>query len=233
MAPRILLIITATLSLALFATSSGTAASAPPSPEPFGKYLVYSAAGVFDEAIPPAEGDLAEWFHRDIMGRDSSEVETERAAADAYFTETFGAAYTPGSLFAFGLDPRNEYRVYFISGMKVPAEGWVVRDGGFMAILDDGSMVVYGDYNIKVTRPGAGSPDPEPLIIHYESLDPIHSHADDSIYFRCVLSSDAFEDFGGGLAQGVSAPHTLPDGRTVANIRNVLTFPGLGFAAQP
>src|SRR5688572_19797574 len=83
---------------------------APPPPAPFGKYLVYSMAGVFDPSVPPAEGDLAVWFHRDVMGRDDAAFEAERAAADAYFTRTFGARYTPGSLTAFGVDPRNEYR---------------------------------------------------------------------------------------------------------------------------
>jgi hypothetical protein len=208
--------------------------SAPPPPAPFGKYLVYSAAGVYDPSVPPAEGDLAVWFHRKVMGRNNKEFEAERAAADAYFAATFGDRYTRGSLTAFGVDPRNEYRAYFISGENVPPEGWVVRDGGFQATLSDGTFVVYGDYNIKVTKPsGSRGPDPAPIIIHYESLDPIHFHPDGSGYFRCVLRSDSFEDFGGGLAQGMFASETLPDGRTVANIRNILTFPGLGFAAQP
>ena len=208
------------------------AASAPSPPAPFGKYLVYSMAGVFDPSVPPAEGDLAVWFHRDVMGRDEAAIEAERAAADAYFTRTFGERYTPGSLTAFGVDPRNEYRAYFISGMKVPPEGWVVRDGGFQATLSDGDLVVYGDYNIKVTRTAGRGQEPRPLLIHYESVDSIHFHADGSGYFRCRLRSDSFEDFGGGLAQGMFAPQTLPDGREVANTRNILTFPDLGFAAE-
>lgn len=208
------------------------AGSAPPPPAPFGKYLVYSMAGVFDPSVPPAEGDLAVWFHRDVMGRDDAALEAERAAADAYFTQTFGERYTPGSLTPFGVDPRNEYRAYFISGMKVPPEGWVVRDGGFQATLSDGDLVVYGDYNVKVTKSGRGGPDPKPILIHYESADSIHFHADGSGYFRCRLRSDSFEDFGGGLAQGMFAAQTHPDGREVANTRNILTFPGLGFAAE-
>jgi hypothetical protein len=36
----------------------------------------------------------------------------------------------------------------------------------------------------------------EPIIIHYESVDPIHSHPDGSAYFRCRLSSSSFNDFG-------------------------------------
>ena len=176
-----------------------------PPPDPFGKYLVYSAAGVYDPTVPPEEGDLAEWFHRKIMGRDDEAFEAERAAANAYFKETFGDLYTEWSLNAFGVDPRNEYRAYFISGMRVPPEGWVVRDGGFMAMLPDGGIVVYGDYNIKVTKWGKGGPEPEPIIIHYQSAEPIYP-TPKGLMFRCVLRSDSFDDFGGGLAQGISAP---------------------------
>jgi len=215
-----------------------------PTPEPFGRYIVYSAAGVFDPTVPPVEGDLARWYHREIMGRDDAAMAAERMAADRYFTNTFGTRYIPGSLMAFGVDPRVGYTAYVVSGASVPEEGWVVRDGGFQAILTDGTMVVYGDYNIRMTHPGDRDDrkddryrdrrrkDPKPIIIHYESADPIHFHPDGSIYFRCRLRSNSFHDFGGGLAQGVSAPQTLPDGRTVSNIRTVLTFPGLGFAAR-
>lgn len=201
-------------------------------PEPFGKYAVYSAAGVYDPSVPPAEGDLAAWFHEEIMGRDDQALGEERDRADAYFSETFGELYTPGSLEAFGVDPRNEYRVYFMSGEDVPPEGWVVRDGGLRADLSDGGFVVFGDYNIAVTSSDGGE-DREPIVIHYESTDPIYPQDDGSLLFRCRLTSDDFDDFGGGLAQGISDPQTLDDGRTVANIRNILTFPGLGTAATP
>jgi hypothetical protein len=202
-----------------------------PAPAPFGKYLVYTAANVYDPAIPPAEGDLADWFHRQVMGRDDAAIGAERAAADAYFAATFAGLYVPGSLEAFGLDPRVGYTTYFISGENVPPEGWVVRDGGFMATLTDGSFVVYGDYNIEALGPGRSGRIADPIIIHYESVDPIHNHPDGSGYFRCRLFSGSFNDFGGGLAQGMFANQMLPDGRVVTNIRNILTFPGLGFAA--
>jgi hypothetical protein len=212
-----------------------------PTPDPFGKYLVYSAAGVYDPDIPATQalpevaeyGDLATWFHEGVMGRNQEELEAEEAAADAYFEETFGDLYT-GDLIAFGVDPRNEYRAYYVSGMRVPSEGWVVRDGGFSTVLmDDGSfagIAVYGDYNIKVTKQGKGGPQPDPIVIHYQSAEPIVPNADGSLMFLCELSSESFDDFGGGLAQGISASRTV-DGYTVANIRNVLTFPGLGFDA--
>jgi hypothetical protein len=202
-----------------------------PAPAPFGKYLVYTAANVYDPSIPPAEGDLADWFHRQVMGRDDAAIAAERAAADAYFAATFASLYVPGSLEPFGLDPRVGYTAYFISGENVPPEGWVVRDGGFRADLTDGTFVVYGDYNINALLPGRSGRTAEPIIIHYESVDPIHPHPDGSGYFRCRLSSTSFNDFGGGLAQGMFADQMLPDGRVVSNIRNILTFPGLGFAA--
>lgn len=216
---------------ALALATIAAAHSAWPAPAPFGKYLVYTAASVYDPSVPPAEGDLADWFHRDVMGRSDAEIGAERAAADAYFAATFPGLYTPGSLEAFGLDPRVGYTAYFISGENVPPEGWVVRDGGFRADLSDGTVVVYGDYNIKAMGPGRSGREAEPIIIHYESVDPIHPHPDGSGYFRCRLSSSSFNDFGGGLAQGMFANQTLPDGRVISNIRNILTFPGLGFAA--
>jgi hypothetical protein len=235
---RLSLTTLAVLLVAVPLTTTMGADSAPPPPAPFGKYLVYSAAGVYDPTVPPIEGDLAEWFHREVMGRDDAAIEAERAAADAYFTATFGDLYMPGSLEAFGLDPRVGYTAYFVSGEKVGPDGWAVRDGGFRADLLDGTFVVYGDYSIKATGPGRGRGrghgrrDPEPIIIHYESVDPIHNHPDGSGYFRCRLRSNSFHDFGGGLAQGMFADQTLPDGRIVSNIRNILTFPGLGFGAM-
>ncbi len=225
-----------TLLTAVLAFAPLTSAHAQPAadtPLPFGKYIVYSAAAVYDPAVPPAEGDLAQWFHREVMGRDDAALAAERATGDSYFSNTFGALYTPGLLVAFGLDPRVAYTAYFVSGAAVPPEGWVVRDGGFQAILSDGTLVVYGDYNIAVTARGRGrGATREPIVIHYESVDPIHFHADGAVFFRCRLRSDSFDDFGGGLAQGVSASQTLPDGRVVSNIRNVLTFPGLGFGVR-
>ncbi|HBY96150.1 MAG TPA: hypothetical protein DEP84_19705 [Chloroflexi bacterium] len=221
-----------------------------PPPDNFGMQLVYMQDGVYDPSVPPAEGDLAEWYHKTVMGRSDAEIEAQRAAAAAYFLEQFGE--TLGEPVAFGVDPRDEYRVYKITGMRVPAEGWVVRDGGFRIDIQDdgsggetlhgvyggqegkwvpaGSLMVFGEYNIDVKK-WSGHDDPNDIIIHYESAEPIIP-TDDGLFFRCRLSSNSFDDFGGGLAQGVSASQTAPDGRKIANVRNILTFPGLGFEGQ-
>jgi len=223
-------------------------------PAPFGKYIVYSAAGVFNPNIPPVEGDLAAWFHGTVMGRSQAEMAQEHARADQFFLTTFGIA--PGVAMPFGLDPRNAYTAYVVSGENVPSEGWVVRDGGFMAVTGNdgsggrklygtwgggagkwvpaGTFVVYGDYNIRVTGPGQGNGNDKdvrkPIIIHYESAEPIIGNPYQAgILFQCRVSHP---EFGAGLAQGISIPRTMADGRTIANIRNILTFPGLGFGAQ-
>jgi hypothetical protein len=64
-----------------------------------------------------------------------------------------------------------------------------------MATLSDETFVVYGDYNIKATRPGRGGREPEPIIIHYESVDPIHNHPDGSGYFILEATDDDFSGF--------------------------------------
>lgn len=147
-------------------------------PDGFDRVVVFMATGTYDPSVPPEEGDLAMWFHGDIMGRTDAEIETTREEAMAYFNETFGLNSTNSpEPVAYGVDPRNDYRAYYISDMDVPSEGWVVRDGGFMINLTDdttlygawgepegkvvpaGSIFVYGDYNIDTSSPYIGSQD--------------------------------------------------------------------------
>jgi hypothetical protein len=242
----------------LLSTISAQAQKNPP-PQPFSKYLVYTAAGVYDPNIPPPQGNLAEWYQQVVMRWTPAEVAAKQAEADQYFLSTFGIPL--GSSVAFGVDPRNEYRAYFISDENVPPEGWVVRDGGFMVTTGDdgsggmilhgtwggpagrwvpeGTFAVFGFYNIAVTGPGRGrgkddtdedTPVRAPIIIHYQSAEPIIPNPHQAgVLFQCRLISS---DFGMGLAQGISIPHKTADGKTIADIRNILTFPGLGFAAQ-
>ncbi|KKH96895.1 hypothetical protein EO95_03875 [Methanosarcina sp. 1.H.T.1A.1] len=133
----------------------------------FDKVVVFMAAGQYNASLPPAEGDLAVWYHKAIMGRNDTEIQAEKEAAMKYFEDEFG----PGlpEPVAFGVDPRNEYRAYIISCENIPPEGWVVRDGGFIVNFPKktklygnwggsegknvpaGSFIVYGDYNIKTT----------------------------------------------------------------------------------
>ena len=233
--------------LLLFVGVMGFAIANTPSrtPDGFDQVFVYMAAGQYDPSVPSEEGNFAIWFHNEIMGRNDEDLLVEKAAAESYFEDHFG----PGlpDAFAFGVDPRNEYRVYFSSGMDVPSEGWVVRDGGFMVSIPDpgmtlygewggltgkwvpgGSFLVFGDYNIDVTGPGNSGKKPayvEPLIIHYQSAEPIVPDLINGVTtFRCILIAP----WGQGIAQGISKPLTLDNGFRQANIRNILTFSPFG-----
>jgi hypothetical protein len=205
-------------------------------PAGFDAFLVYMANGIYD----PNDADYTvpdgAYFHRDIMGRSDDEIEQNRADAIAFFKQRFGIDVVDNEdvmFTSFTFDPRNEYRAYVIAGRDVPPEGWTVRDGGWSAAVvnpdgltlggeydgvhvPQGAMMVFGDYNIDV-------PGEDPIIIHYQSGGPIFP-TDQGIQFHCELIS---EDFGQGLAQGISAGAVQADGLFHANVRNVLTFPGL------
>ena len=217
------------------ATAQGVASQEPPAG--FDTMLVYLGTGVYDVDDPNYEAPDAEYWHREIMGRSDADIAQNRADALAFFAERFGLdpETQDGLMFTdFMVDPRNEYRVYVSSEEAVPSEGWVVRDGGWMLTVTDpdgvtlggefagtqvpeGAFFVFGEYNIDV-------PDGDDLVIHYRSGSAIIA-TDTGMMFLCDLWHP---EWGEGLAQGISAPRTLEDGRTQANIRNVLTFPGLG-----
>lgn len=214
-------------------------------PDGFDKFVVFMAAGQYDPSVPPAEENLAMWFHKEIMGRTDLGIDQQKLDAKGYFSTQFGIDVSVEDLILFGVDPRNEYRAYIISGMDVPSEGWVVRDGGIMHMLmtdttlygaygglsgipvPAGSFIVYGDYNIDMTGPGKSGKHPsyvEPIIIHYQSAEPIlPTDIHGGITFRCTVIAP----WGEGIAQGTSYPQTV-DGFTLANIRNVHTYPEYG-----
>jgi hypothetical protein len=212
-------------------------------PAGFDKTVVFMAAGLYNSSVPPAEGDLAIWYHKIVMGRTDPQIAEVKNKAKQYFKDEFGIDTDP---VAFGVDPRNEYRAYYISGMDISDGGWVVRDGGFNAVftapttlhgkyggtagktVPAGSMIVYGDYNIDVTGPGNSGKNPsdvKPLIIHYQSAEPIiPDMINNGITFRCTVIAP----WGEGIAQGISYPQDLGKGIVQANIRAVQTYPKFG-----
>lgn len=131
-----------------------------------------------------------------------------------------------GSVFS----PANRYTAYVVSEEWVGSEGWIVRDSSFNVSLTEdqtlhgtwggaagkpatGAAMTFGDYNIKVDRPGA-SERGETILIHFESGSPIVGDMDGTRHFVCDL---AHAEWGAGHARGV----VLGDGA----VRNVLTFP--------
>jgi hypothetical protein len=218
-------------------------------PQGFNRVALLMGAGQYKTPTASAQ-DLATWYQRQVMGWNDAQVAQQRQLAIDFFNTRFGLANTnPGG---FALDPKNQYRVYALTGFNVPSEGWIVRDGGFaVAVGDDGSggqvlhgtfggtlgiwepkgsMIVFGYYNIAVTAGQSGaSPDTTTtIIVHYESQDVIHpAQGNSAIAFQCHIVAP----WGDGLAQGYSQTITSPDGTIQANVRNVWTFPGLGPSA--
>lgn len=222
-----------------------------PAPTGFNHMLVYMADGVYDPNDADYTAPDGDYFLQEVMGRSETEIADHRQAAIDFFQERFGVDVVNDErveFTSFMVDPRNEYRLYVKANTDVPSEGWVVRDGGWrMSVTDpegitlggefdgvqvpQGSFGVFGEYNIDVAS-GSDSPfavQPQEIIIHYQSGSLIEPGSD-GIMFRCELFYGDYDDVDAprGLAQGISAPQTTEDGLTQANIRNVLTFPGLG-----
>jgi hypothetical protein len=220
-------------------------------PDGYTKYLVFMANGTVPASGLPFQfgEDALQNFHRAIMGRSDAEIQQNGVAAGNFFLERFGLdAWTvnpldPDAPFLFipiFFEPQMNYRAYTISGESVPSEGWVVRDGGWALITQSeltlggefagevvpaGTVMIFGDYSIKQTKPGNGN-QPEPIIIHYQAGSPAYppASASDQTSFNCELSS---EEFGDGRAQGIIAPAFI-NGELRQNIRNILTFSDLG-----
>ncbi|HEY3078727.1 MAG TPA: hypothetical protein VGM69_02355 [Chloroflexota bacterium] len=222
-----------------------------PVPAGFDRYLVYMANGVFDPATTPdlLPGDI---FQKEVMRRSPKQIAQQEALARRFFEQRFGLNLTDGtvSFGSFTFNPANNYRAYTIAGEAVPSEGWVVRDGGFMATVvaeggvalggqfagvhvPNGASVVFGDYNILVGEPdGRAKPGRQrEIVLHYRSGDPLITDQFGVLAFRCGLVN-AETDLGvtesswAGMAQGLVRPRQqLPDGTVKVSIRNVLTFP--------
>jgi len=64
----------------------------------------------------------------------------------------------------------------------------------------------------------------KPLIIHYQSAEPV---IPDTINNGITFRRTTVAPWGEGIAQGISYAQTV-DGLTLANVRNVHTFPAFG-----
>jgi hypothetical protein len=110
-----------------------------------------------------------------------------------------------GSVFS----PDNRYTAHVVSEEWVGAAGWIVRDSSFNVTLTDdqtlhgtwggatgkpvtaGAAMTFGDYNIKVDRPGA-SERGKTIQIHFESGSPIVADVDGTRHFVCDLAHPAW-----------------------------------------
>jgi len=175
-----------------------------------------------DRAAVAAYIDEAKRFYLRRFGLDFTGVD----ALTPVGTWEIDRATMRGSVF----HPDHGYTAYVVSEEWVGEEGWTVRDASFgVSITKDqtfhgtwggaagkpvraGSVVTFGDYNIKVERPGRGRDGA--IMIHFESGSPIAADVDGTIHFICDLSHP---EWGPGHARGTM----VADG----GVRNVLTFP--------
>ncbi len=220
-------------------------------PAGFDKFIVFMGTGVFDPGNPEPRPGITgctgmfcdgNYFNKVIMKRTDDEIEYLELEAKEFYARRFGLSLDDPNmegrieLHRWGMNPDFEYRAYAIPNMRVPAEGFRVRDGGwFMQITDPkgvmlggefegvhgpvNSVYFFGHYNIEITK--HGHPKDE-LIIGYGALTPVTPQSDGSFLIRCQLNH---KKWGEGLIQGQIANITLPNGLVKGNGRNVVTFP--------
>ena len=213
-----------------------------PTPEGFTKFLVYMAEGKAGGISDPefVLDFQREIYGRDQAAVVAYSMEAMAFFLERFGLDFRGVnAPTPtgpwpiegaqlqGSVFS----PDNRYTAHVVSEEWVGADGWMVRDSSFNVSLTEvqtlhgtwggatgkpapaGAAMTFGDYNIKVDRPGR-SERGETILIHFESGSPIVADVDGTRHFVCDLDH---EEWGAGHARGV----VMPDGA----VRNVLTFP--------
>lgn len=222
-------------------------------PDGYTTYLSYIANGFYDAALPHPDvpgcsGGFCDgiYFQTAVMGRDQGMIDTITDQAALFYLTRFGidvnAPANAGrvSFFPFMLDPRLEYRAYVVSGMKAPDEGWVVRDGGSIMLINDpagvelggdftgitvpaGTMFFYGEYNIDTGE------NKDNIVISYRSGSPVITNQVGLLPFGCEVAIQPitanFPNGTEGLAQGFGTT-LIPDsnGFLKANVRNTLTF---------
>ena len=226
------------------AQATGDRQSVAAIPDGFDQYLVYMAQPRAVDEPTAVNYETFKEFQAEVYGRDDAAIAEFRDEAIDFYAERFGlnfsaaAVETDGSQQIDGatlvpsfVAPESEYRAYTIGGMRVPAEGHVVRDSSFNVMLQpgvtlhgtyggatgkvaaQGGLLAFGDYNILVPGPGNSGNDDE-IQIRFRSTGPIVPNADGVMTFVCDLSNELWGD---GQARGI----VTPDGE----IRNVLAFP--------
>ncbi|MGE3885493.1 MAG: hypothetical protein AB7H81_03605 [Vicinamibacterales bacterium] len=243
---RVALLVLPTLLMAVPAMAQGRQAASP-TPDGFVKYMVFMQNGIFDPATPDTETS-AEFYQKQIRGRNDAEIAEHRAEAAEYFLARFGLDFRgtdadSGAVFFGFMDARrNNYRAYTISEDRVPSEGYLVDGGGWMFMVTNpagvmlhgqyggaaglwvppGTAGVFGEYVVHRTAGESGQPR-EPIVMRFQSERPIISRADGVVSFQCALRHPVW---GEGVAEGVAVPpKVLPDGRIQVAVRNVVTFP--------
>ena len=250
----VFLLLISSMSLAGASSENRSVASVPDGFDQYLVYLSEPSPGAFDpvsyeefvefqaeiwerdeDAIAAFRAEAIEFFD-ERFGVDFSDAEIDERTG---VQEIDGATLSPSFV-----RPERNYQAHTVGGEWVPSEGWEVRDASFNVsfsqdtilhgeyggdegkVAPEGSIVVFGDYNINVERPGASAQAPgrggDEIHIRFQSGSPISMDDDGVMSFVCDLihldDVDGEEgEWGTGQARGM----VTPDG----GIRNVLTFP--------
>jgi len=230
------------------------------SPIGFNKVMLFMGTGVIDPSITSPRpgvtgcggGALCDGnhFQRTIMGRDDAQIAAKEQEAKDHFGVEYGVdideLVAAGRIVFtdFSLNPDYQYRLFMADGVGPNSDGWLIRDGGFLAIVVDpqgielgGNHVgvtarasfvfMYGEYNILKTN-SEGLP-MEEMIIHFRSTTPAIIREDGSLDFRCSLFH---EQWGEGTAHGTTVLDPILGGKLRGNGRTVVTFPASSAASR-
>ncbi len=123
---------------------------------------VYDASGI------PIAGDYHERY---FMDRSEAELQQHKEAAIHFFSTRFNVSeeYASTYILPNTLNPNVGYRAIMASKDVVADEGWMVRDGGWVLPLPDGTLVLFGEYSIRATN---GKSVKDPIIVHFQSKEP-------------------------------------------------------------
>jgi len=212
-----------------------------PTPAGFTKFIVYLREGVVEGTSDPEEfiAIRREFYGQSRSDLVAYAEQAKRFFLERFGLDFFGVDgptfvgpwEIDGATLRAGAQTNDTYRAHVVSEDWVPSEGWVVRDSGLTTFVTKdmvlhgtwggaagkpapaGAVMAFGDYSIKVERPGR-SERGERILIHFESGSPIVPDVDGAFHFICDVTN---EDWGTGCACGVV--------RADGGVRNVITFP--------
>ncbi len=185
------------------------------------------------------DGDGMDFF-KNVMGLTDAEIDEKRENAIAFYMDRFGLDVNDPRLYltGFQIDPAADYRVVMMSGKRNNVgKGLPIVDGGFaLAVVDPEGIELGGEFegthvpagtmfaaegNYVIKR-GKGRKD---LVLSYQSRGPMQP-----VGTGGIINCEVFHPVhGAGVGWGYFEFHTLTNGQTAAQVRNVLTFPAFGY----
>lgn len=178
-------------------------------------------------------------FFKNTLGLNNQQIEERRNAAIKFFAERFGIDVEDPRVYftGFQIDPAADYRVIMMTGKgNDPGEGFPIIDGGFaVAVVDPAGLDLGGEF--AGTHVPAGTmfasggsyvikrgKNAEDIVINYQSRGPMQPVGKGGV-INCEVVHDKW---GKGVAWGYFEFHKLANGQITSQVRNVVTFPGMG-----